>query len=334
MGKKKKRNEIPEEKPPELQVTPEQQKKIDEFIESTRKDQEINYWDEKITKYIYVPVDDGEIRVVHVKPEKTINKRILVFMPGWGVLTSGFHVLYETLYDCVEFYYIESREKGTSKLDKKKANMSIEQMAKDVQDALTFLDLPRKDFVFVTPCWGATIIFIGLLNKTIEIPSIVVFDPMHKLWFNKFINTISPAIPVWLANILKPPLKFFALLGMKEKAQKKRSEEFIDNADIWKWKNAAHAVKDLELFGMLGDIEQEIIVFNATSDRIHNQSDYPKLAKELPNGRFFFMNTDESNRERLMSGVIRELAAVDGKTNIPQSLKEFEKKLERETSNA
>ncbi|MHA1124549.1 MAG: hypothetical protein ACTSO7_01510 [Candidatus Heimdallarchaeota archaeon] len=329
MGKKKKANKIPEEKPPVLRVTPEQQKKIDEFIEATKKGNVTTYWDEKITKYLYVPVDDGEIRVVHVKPEKTSNKRILVFMPGWGVQTAGFDVLYETLHDEVEFYYIETREKGTSKLNKKKANMSIEQMAKDVQDALNFLELPGKDFVFVTPCWGATIIFIGILNETFKAPSIVVFDPMHKLWFNKFINTISPAIPVWLANIVKRPIKFFALLGMKEKAQKERTSEFIDNADIWKWKNAAHAVKDLELFGKLEGIKQEIIVFNATSDRIHNQEDYPKLATELPNGRFFFMNTDESKRERLMSGVIRELVAVDGKTNIPPVLTEFEKKLDR-----
>jgi len=329
MGKNKKVKDTSVEKPPELTVTPKQQKKIDEFIDVTRKKENITYWDEKITKYIYVPVDDGEIRVVHLKPEKTINKRILVFMPGWGVELSGFHDLYDALHDCVEIYYIESREKRSSKLDKKKASMSIEQMAKDTQEVLNYLELPGKDFVFVTPCWGATIVFIGLLNKTFEAPSIVVIDPMHKLWFNKFINTISPAIPVWLANLLIPPIKFFALLGMKEKAQKQRTSDFINSCDIWKWKNAAHAVKDLELFGMLGDIEQEIIVFNATSDRIHNQEDYPKLAKELPKGRFFFMNTEESKRERLLSAVLRELAAVDGKTNIPPVLAEFEKKLDR-----
>ncbi|MHA1442835.1 MAG: hypothetical protein ACTSPK_13390 [Candidatus Heimdallarchaeota archaeon] len=329
MGKNKKVNDIPMEKPPELRVTPEQQKKIDDLIEATKKGNVITYWDEKITKYLYVPVDDGEIRVVHVKPEKTINKRMLVFMPGWGVGPAGFHELYETLHDEVEFFYIESREKSSSKLNKKKANMSIEQMAKDVQDTFNFLDLPGKDFVFVTPCWGATIIFIGLLNKTIEIPSIVVFDPMHKLWFNKFINTISPAIPVWFANIIKRPIKFFALLGMKEKAQKKRNAEFIDKADVWKWKNTAHAAKDLEMFGMFDGIKQEIIVFNATTDRIHSQEAFPKIARELPNGRFFFMNTEESLRERLMSGVMRELAAVDGKINIPPVLAEFEKKLYR-----
>ena len=113
MGKKTKANEIPMEKPPELRVTPEQQKKIDDFIEATKKGNVTTYWDEKITKYLYVPVDDGEIRVVLVKPEKIINKRILVFMPGWVVETAGFHELYETLHDEVEFFYIESREKGT-----------------------------------------------------------------------------------------------------------------------------------------------------------------------------------------------------------------------------
>ena len=57
-----------QEKPPELQVTEEQQLKIDQLIDSTRKEGVI-HWDEKITKEIFVPVDDGEIRVLHVKPE-------------------------------------------------------------------------------------------------------------------------------------------------------------------------------------------------------------------------------------------------------------------------
>ncbi|MFW9924474.1 MAG: hypothetical protein ACFFDW_14415, partial [Candidatus Thorarchaeota archaeon] len=96
-----------------------------------------------------------------------------------------------------------------------------------------------------------------------------------------------------------------------------------------KWKKAAYRVRNLELFGMVKDIKREILVFNGTTDKIHEQMDYPKLTKEMPKGRFFFMNTDESNRERLMGVILKELVQVDSKINIPSSLKEFEKELKR-----
>jgi len=54
------------------------------------------------------------------------------------------------------------------------------------------------------------------------------------------------------------------------------------------------------------------------------------MAKELPNGRFFFMNADESVRERLQAVIMRELALVDAKINVPPSLLQFEKELKRE----
>ena len=87
--------------------------------------------------------------------------------------------------------------------------------------------------------------------------------------------------------------------------------------------------RKLNLYGKLNEIRKEILVFNGTTDKVHEQTEYPKIAKELPNGRFFYLNTDESKRERMLTAVLREFALVDGKINIPQSLREFEKKLNR-----
>ncbi|MHA1463150.1 MAG: alpha/beta fold hydrolase [Candidatus Heimdallarchaeota archaeon] len=192
----------------ELQVTEEQQLKIDQLIDSTRK-KGVTYWDKKITKEIFVPVDDGEIRILHVKPEKPKNKRIILFIPGWGVIADGFRDLYEGLFDSVEFYYIETREKGSSKINSvRKADMSISQNAKDIQSTINYLGLQNTDFVLAGPCWGATIQLLGLLEKTLDAPTIIVFDPMHKLWFNRFLLDIAPIVPAFLVNWLKPLFKW------------------------------------------------------------------------------------------------------------------------------
>jgi len=315
-------------KPPELTVTSEQQQKIDQMIESSRKKNFIP-WNPSITKDIYVPVEGGEIRVVHVKPEKPLNKRTIVFVPGWGVLQEGFSVLYEVLHDEIEFYYIETREKRTSRIKRRKVDMTIQRMAIDIMQAIDFLKINKNDFTIVGTCWSATIFLQGILDGVFEAKSILLFDPMHKLWFNRFLLTFEPVVPAFVVNILRRVFMFFAFLGMKEKAQKERGQKFVMSAVIWKWKKAAYPVRDLELFGTLSPITQEIIIFNETTDKVHNQEDYPKLAKEMPKGRFFFMNTIESNRERIMSVIIKEFAKTDLKANIPPILREFEKKLTR-----
>ena len=316
-------------KPLELTVTFEQQKKIDAMIEASKIDN-VTHWDQQVTKEIYVPIDGGKIRVLHIKPKNPTNKRIIVIIPGWGVTSKGFDVLYEVLHNEIEFYYIETREKGSSQIRRRKANLTIQQKAKDIMKAIDYLKIDKDNYTLVGPCWSATIFLQGLLDNNLEAKSILIFDPMHKLWFNKFLLNVSPFIPSFVVTIiLKPIIIFFAFLGMKEKAQKERSKSFAKNAVMWKWKKAAYAVKDLELFGTLNPIKQEILVFNGTTDKVHKQTDYPKLSKELPKGRFFFLNTIESNRERIMSVVIKEFAKTEMNEKIPPVLREFEKELER-----
>ena len=105
---------------------------------------------------------------------------------------------------------------------------------------------------------------------------------------------------------------------MEEKSQKERSESLISEAVIWKWKKGAYQARNIELFGSVSDIEKELLVFNGTTDKVHVQTDYPKLAKEMPKGRFFFMKTHEKNRERLMGIVLKEFAKVGEEEKIPE----------------
>ena len=164
----------------------------------------------------------------------------------------------------------------------------------------------------------------------IEAPTIITNDPMHTLWFPKwFLRFVSPILPVFVVELIRSIVKRIQLRGMKEGVQKRRAETFADNAEIWKWKRAADAVKNFELFDKVSSIIKEVIVTNGTEDKIHNQADYPKIAAELPNGRFIYMKTDESRRERLMGLVALEFSKITKIDDIPHSLRDFEKKLHR-----
>ena len=314
---------------PELSITEELEAKVDEMLQATKREVP-NFWESNISEISYVPVDDGELRVLHIKPKNPISKRPVVFIPGWGGIPEAYSDFYEVIHDLVEFYYVETREKKTSKLDRKKAKMSMNQKAKDIHDVVNHLGIENSDFVLYGTCWGGAVILQGLLDQTLNAPTIITHDPMHTLWFPKwFLRFVAPLMPVFVAEMLKPILRKIQLRGMNEKVQRQRAEAFIDGAEGWKWKKAAQAVRNFELIGKLSVVKEEVFVFNGTQDKVHDQFTYPKMAKEMPNGRFFYMRTDESLRERLMGLVLLEFSKVNKEVIVPPSLIKFEKKLNR-----
>jgi pimeloyl-ACP methyl ester carboxylesterase len=312
-----------------LEITPELEREVNKILTDTEREVP-NFWEIDTTESFYVPVDDGEIKVYHIKPKNPVSKRPLVFIPGWGTSGIGFVDFYEVIHDKVECYYVETREKKSSKLDRKSAKMGMYQKAKDVQDVINYFELDKRDFVLQGTCWGSAIILQGLIEEIIDAPTIIAHDPMHTLWFPKwFLRYVSPILPIFVVKMIKPILKRLQLRGMNEEVQRKRAEAFVADAELWKWKRAADSVIDFELFGNISGITKEVFVTNGTKDKVHNQITYPKIASELPNGRFIFMKTDESRRERLMGLIGLEFSKITKNDGVPLSLREFEVNIPR-----
>ncbi|MEA2070786.1 MAG: alpha/beta hydrolase [Asgard group archaeon] len=311
-----------------LTLPKEKQEIVEKMITEVKKPVP-NFFETKDCSEHYVPVKNGKIRVFHIKPNNPINSLPIVLVAGWGTIPEIFREFYAALHKKVEFYYIETREKNSSKMDKRRVDMSVSQKARDVQDVLKFFNLYEQKFILFGTCWGATIVLKGLLNETFgEIPKIVAFDPMHKLWKFRFLSKyIAPILPAIALVLLKPLLKFIALRGMEEEHQRERTEKLIACLEPWKWKRAASAASDLDLFDEVSAIQEEIYVFNGTTDQIHDQKNYPKMAAQIPNARFFYLQTDESQRECLMGIIAREFAKWDDKEGVPDSLAKFEKQL-------
>ena len=137
----------------------------------------------------------------------------------------------------------------------------------------------------------------------------------------------APVAPPALLRALRPLIARSMLGDMQEPVQKERAYAFVYGAAVWKWKTAAHAAWDFELIGRLGSIKREVFVLNGTRDKIHDQVFYPRIAAELPRGRFLFMPTDERNRERLFGAAAVEFSHVSAQTGLPSTLARFEKNI-------
>ncbi|MBN1330343.1 MAG: alpha/beta hydrolase [Candidatus Heimdallarchaeota archaeon] len=287
------------------------------------------FWVEPYCKIYHVPVEGGTIRVLHIKPENPLSIRPIVFISGWSTMPWLFSDFYEILHNRIEFYFVETREKSSSVIKRRKADMSLGQKAKDVQTVINYFELDKLDFVLFGSCWGAAVIFQGLLDGSLRAPQLVTFSPMHKLWFNKYIlKVLVPFLPAFIITILMKIVPFFMFLGMKAKKQKKRMQESFKDAVTWKWKKAAIAATDFELFGKLSKIEEEILIISGTHDRVHDAKNYPKFTDELQNSRFLFFGIDETEREYALGLIVYELSQITSKEYIPEYFKDYEKKIE------
>jgi hypothetical protein len=287
------------------------------------------FWEPGEGEEIWIPVDGAEIRVLHCAPSHPIATRPIVLVPGWGVIPAGFQDFYQSVRGKAELFYIETREKGSSRLHGRKPDMSPDRSVRDIRAALEALGLcGARDFVLTGVCWGSTLILHGLREGVLDAPTILVADPMHTLWFPKWLlRYVAPLAPSFLLGALRW-LIVGALIGdMQEQTQKGRDYAFARAADPWKWKRSAQAAKDLELFGALGGVRQEVFVLNGTNDKVHDQTHHPRIANEIPRGRFLYLPTDESNRERSIGAAALELAKVSAADGIPRALVEFEKRI-------
>lgn len=283
-------------------------------------------------EHIRVPVGDAEIRVIHCMPGGAEARsgaravRPVVLVPGFGVIPEGFQDFYRAIHGRAEFFYVESREKASSRLDRR-ADMSVPRMARDLSLVLEGIGLGQgRDFILAAVCWGATIVLEGLREGLLNAPTILACDPMHALWFPRWLlRWVTPLVPVPVVTALRP-LVFRAMLGdMREPVQKQRVRDFVYRADVRKWKRAAEAARDVELMGRLEDVRQEVFVLNGTADKVHDPRVYPLIARAMPRGRFLYMGTGEENRERLFGTAALEFARVASRDGLPPALAPFEK---------
>lgn len=301
------------------------QNHLDGMLDKTRRDVP----DMKLSGEIHwIDVPGGKIRVIKLTPPNPSSKRPLVFVPGWGTRPEEFRDFYQVIHGETVCYYVETREKNSSCMDRA-ASFSLADKAADVLSAIDYFGLAGTDYVLFGTCWGATIITRGLMDNLFPSAAVILFDPMHSLWASRWImHWVAPLTPIFLLRMVRPIVKRIALRGMTEEVQRARTEAFIDNAELWKWKKAAVQTVDFEMFGKLSGINRPVFVVNGTSDKIHEPEHYPKIAAELPESTFFYMGTHESNRERLMGVICREFAKITGKTTVPETIAPFEKKID------
>ncbi len=289
------------------------------------------FTDEGICEEFYVPVKDGELRVFNHKPEKIEVKRPILFLPGFTANPLTWVDFHKTHQGFAEYFYIESREKNSSRLKKsKETSFTVDQCAQDLRDVIKYLGFANRDYVLHGSSYGGAIVLQSLIRRYINPPTAIVFDPIA-LWVygGPIIHAIIQIIPPNILGKLRLLITRIALRSMKNKEQKKRMIEFIKGGDIIKFQRSTKQNRKFNIIDKLQRIDNEVFVFTGPLDKYHPRMAYYSYAKEIPKGRFFFMETEEKQRQLLAGLIATAFSKVSSDEGVPQILLPFEISIDR-----
>ncbi len=306
-------------------LTTEQKQSINTYLDKGRRDVPM-FCEEGVNEVIYIPIKDGELRVFYHKPEKSLTKRPIVFLPGYVAAPftwKDFHVPHHGI---GEYFYVDTREKASSKIKRnRKVSLDIEQSARDLPEVIDYLGLSKRDHVLYGASYGGAVIFQSLIQQLIEPPTVVTFDPVTKwVYGNFFSNVMMGIVPLFILSPMRTIFAKISLARMENQAQKDRLVAFLQGAEPWKFKQSFFQNKKFDISNDLSEIKSELFICHGPLDKYHPRIDYYNFAKTIPKGRFIFMETKDEDRE-LLAGVIATEFAMKTKTDgLPESLKSFE----------
>ncbi|MCK5046366.1 MAG: hypothetical protein KAS22_07290 [Candidatus Heimdallarchaeota archaeon] len=254
---------------------------------------------EESAKEQMITVSDGsEIRVLSFTDVKTPQEDIAVFfIPGMFSIFPRWEPVVQALNENYPIYYVESREKITSKLVKK-AKFDIPRHAMDLADVEKALGLDEKKYITISSSLAGAAVLENHAQKTMTPLGSILISPGVEFHFPRWVLIVLRIIPPFVIQMLKPFIRW--LLGdvrvdkknePEQSAQYKRS---ITEADPRKMRKNVLSIAHYNGWDILPKIKDRLILIGATLDTVHESDFVHNVANALTNCSFIDLGTNKA----------------------------------------
>ncbi|MCE7741124.1 MAG: hypothetical protein GOP50_01575 [Candidatus Heimdallarchaeota archaeon] len=262
---------------------------------------------EKTAKISYVQVSDGsEIRILRsfAKPE-TKNPYTLVLVAGWSSLVLGWDTVLLESQDIFNIVYIETREKGSSKVSKK-AIFDLERFALDIKEVVEDLELDQSAIVMLTTSFSSMLVAYLLKNKLIN-PFLSVFiGPIEKVPIPQAIKIMLAIFPKWLYPIVKKVGTWWVTHKAEDEEHGAKHARSLREADPIKWKKATKTLAQKNFRDVYEDIDNEVLVVDESEDKIHDTEITQDIVKSIKNCEYLDLKTNKNTHSKPIVDTILE----------------------------
>ena len=267
--------------------------------------------DGRVADEHWIEVESGVSIRVLVWNEEGVepDSGTVVMVPGWGSLFEGWRPLVTDWVKSRHLIYIETREKASSKFDRRisKDDFSIERHSKDIAAVLEALDVDQENIDWYSSSLGSTLLIDAFEKGDLDGRSSVLLAPNPDFRF-----------PLWSRMIIYSPLPMVAFRKMvgfvawvvnrrtKEEGQKVRYRRALLAQDVPRMLFSARWNLGYRLPEDLSNIDVPCAVMTATSDTLHDFGKVEKIADSIPNCKMISVPSNQYAHEPL---VLSEIGA-------------------------
>jgi len=251
-----------------------------------------------------VPVNKNvTLKVITFSPLKATTNPVVIFVPGWISLMSGWkEVLIEMSRDFT-IHYVETREKISSTISGK-VHYQVEDFARDISSLVDVFKLKDRNFILFGSSLGATTIVDSCRFLTSQPLCLVLIGVNAVFYIPKFWRHVVRLFPPRLYLAFKPFIKWylrnFRLDVQSDLAQYKKYCLNIDTADPWKLKKAALAFVRYAIWDRLPDIKIPALLISASKDKIHDLQNIRHISALMSNSTNIDLETNSNTHSAAM----------------------------------
>ncbi len=250
---------------------------------------------EKIAEEKMITVsDDSQILVLHTKAEgKDKSPFKLVVVPGWGSIVLGWDEFLMKAKDYFDIYYIETREKKSSKLAKKSKG-TLDRMSSDLIEVPEILKLDPKEIVFFSSSFGAVLNADALYKKKINPFLTILVGPMSKVDMPVPFRYLLYIVPSFLFRPFAPIGRFWInKFKSEDKVQAAKYIRVIEEAVPKKWKKFLTRFAFKKFWDIYAGIESRVLVIDESEDKLHRTIVTNKIASLIKNSEIVDLKTNK-----------------------------------------
>lgn len=236
-----------------------------------------------------IGVDDRvSLQVMHFQPRKDASANPLVFVPGFVSAISGWVDLLREIVPLRPVYYIESREKTSAVIERKRLtpdDFSIPRLALDLVEACSKLGIDQSRMIVAGSSLGATTLIEALKHSRLQALAGFMIGPNSDFNAPLFIKGLL-FMPAHAYHLIKYPvlwyLKTFLVNALKEPEQMRRYRDTLLTANPHRLKKTAQSAIGYTIWQDLETVAVPVAVTLASTDKLHAEQNIQRLNKSLP----------------------------------------------------
>ncbi len=275
--------------------------KEDQFTKLMR----AKYEDESEEVYMEMS-DSSQIRILRsYASDETKNGFTLFIIAGWGSVVLGWDdVLLEAMKD-FDIVYLETREKGSSRLVKKTKN-NFDRLSSDVQEVLEKLDIDSDKLILFGSSFGAAILADGFGKQKFDSFLNVLVAPAIQIDLPPIIRYLVPISPHWYMPPFKPLIRWWLKRSKSESPeQAAKYIRVMNEAQSKKWKNVVLNYLFWKWWKVYERVENDILLVAAEKDKMHEADITRKIGKLMKNSTYIDLETNKKTHTKPIVDLVR-----------------------------